>query len=176
MNGIKQTYSFSFCHSTRCVSDPAVLLCAASVHSSSLQPASFLAYVDALPLGLQESVPGGVQSPRSLNQPGAPGLPRAGLRLSCFQMALLCGDSKDKGQCAPSCLRRASRGAHWRPEGSQQRLTPASAQTPGKGSDPWLPCHLRKPTGHWKQTINPGTSQMRSRWLPGTRFLNIPPS
>lgn len=53
---------------------------------------------------------------------------------------------------------------------------PASAQTPGKGSDPWLPRHLRKSAGHWKQTKNPGTSQMRSRWLSGTRFPNIPSS
>lgn len=97
------------------------------------------------------------------------------LRLGCLQLALLHGDMRVQRERAPtqlppqSSMCRHARGS----EHSEWRLTPASAWTPGKGSDPWLPCHLSNPAGPWKQTINPGTSQMRSRWLPGTRFLNI---
>ena len=97
------------------------------------------------------------------------------LRLGCLQLALLHGDMRVQRERAPTQLPpqsstcRHARGS----EHSEWRLTPASAWTPGKGSDPWLPCHLSNPAGPWKQTINPGTSQMRSRWLPGTRFLNI---
>ena len=97
------------------------------------------------------------------------------LRLGCLQLALLHGDMRVQRERAPTQLPpQSSTWGHTRgSEHSEWRLTPASARTPGKGSDPWQPCHLSNPAGPWKQTINPGTSQMRSRWLPGTRFPNI---
>lgn len=122
-------------------------------------------------------VAGGAQSPRS-PEPAWGARPPTGHgalpRLGCLQLALLCGDRQRQravcSQLPPQSFTWGHAGA-W--GDSQQRPTPASARMPGKGSDPWLPCRLSKPAGPWKQTINPDTSQMRGRWLPGTRFLNV---
>lgn len=122
--------------------------------------------------------PGLLRSPDPLSQPGAPGLPQAlGPCPDSVVSRWHCpwGQAKTKSSMllTASAELRVGLTGGW--EDAQQRLSPASARTPGTGGDLWLPCHLRKPGGHWKQTVNPGTSQMRSRWLPGTRFLNIPP-
>lgn len=118
------------------------------------------------------------RDPAPPNQPGAPGLPQAvGLCPDSVVSSWLCSvrTREHKDSVLPhSFPPQSSTWGHARDsEDSEWRLTPASARTPGKGSDPWLPCRLSNPAGPWKQTINPGTSQMRSRWLPGTRFLNI---
>lgn len=157
--------------------DPAILLCAALVHSSLRSLLPGLLWCTASGFSKISACLGEPRALIPLNQPGAPGLP-LGVGL-CSDSSWFCSveTGKDKEQCAPNCFYRASHRGHTRGwADSLQKLTPASAQMPGKGSDPWLPCHLRKSAGHWKQTINPGTSQMRSRWLPGTRFPNIPSS
>lgn len=142
-----------------------------------MQPASWPTLVHCLWVFKNQCLPRGAQSPHSLKSAWGT-RPPLGVGL-CSDSSWFCSveTGKDKEQCAPNCFYRASHRGHTRGwADSLQKLTPASAQMPGKGSDPWLPCHLRKSAGHWKQTINPGTSQMRSRWLPGTRFPNIPSS
>lgn len=80
-----------------------------------------------------------------MNQPGAPGLPQTlGPCPDSVASRWHCpvGTGKHEEQCAANGLHglRVALTGGW--EDAQQRLAPASAQTPGEGGDLWLPCHL----------------------------------
>lgn len=119
----------------------------------------------------------GAQTARSLEPAGGtrPCTGRVALpRLSCSGGLCSGGTGENKEQQrAPHLACRAFQGAHWRLRGLEQRLTPASVQTRGRGSDG---CPAVSENQLDTGNKCPGISKMGSRWLLGTRFPNIPSS